>query len=433
MKHHLWLLLTLLCLTLPSPLTAQSPLNLRLDNVDSTAFPNVEVALTVRDADGVPVYGLQAANFELTEDRQPQARPLSDLRTEVNPEIEVSVLLALDISGSMQGQPLSDAQQAATRFLDRLTPSDRAALLAFADTVDLTPGQLNPQRERAFSPDKASLIDLIANLTAEGATPLYDAAFKAVRLTAQEPIGNRAVLLLTDGRDEDGAGGAGSAVANAESAIREANQANIPIFVIALGSEIDRSYLQRLALETGGTYQETPNSAELTTLFQNVADLLKQQYVLTYESALPADGQTHRLSVQVDLADRTASDEASFGPLPLNPASAPTATPEPTPQPLPTETPTATASPSPTASPTPTEPPPAPTLPPNNGDSTAPQGQWLIFGLLAVLLIGLGGALLAYQLGLGRTMYCRQCGYQLDKPGACPQCGSTQRVKKPRL
>ncbi|MEM7346847.1 MAG: VWA domain-containing protein [Chloroflexota bacterium] len=414
------------------PTQAQQALQLRIDTVDIKEFSFVQIALTVRDTDGLPVEGLTQSNFEINEDWQPETLPIINLTAST--QAQVSVILTLDTSGSMSGQPLSDAKTASVRFLDRLDSNDRSAMLAFSGQLELEESS-NPAREIGFSNESAAIYPLIDSLTANGATPLYDAAFKAVRLASEESLGNRAVLLLTDGRDEDGEGGPGSAVANAESAIREANRFNIPIFVIGLGQEIDRAYLQRLALETGGTYQETPDSTELTTLFQNVADLLKQQYILTYESNLPTDGAMHRLSVTIELADRTAIDEVEFGPLPL---IIDTPTPEPTIEA--TSTPTVTPVPSATNTPTP-EPTVAVIITPSPSATEPPDPEnsnnalfGLIGGILALLIVGGGIVFFAInRRQAAATAYCRNCGYTLTGPGACPQCGNTHRVQKPSL
>ncbi|MBE2269010.1 MAG: VWA domain-containing protein, partial [Anaerolinea sp.] len=299
-------------------LQSPSDLNARIDAVQADQHPQHTLVVTVRDANGVPVPDLTAANFEVNEDRVPQARTITSVEPFVNPDVPVSVVLVIDVSGSMQGQPLADAKVAATRFLDRLSENDRVAVVAFSDRVNLD--VVDIAREAVFTTDKSELYRLIDDLQANGGTPLYDAAYKAVQSVSAEIVGNRAVILLTDGRDED----PGSKVASEETPIQAATRANIPVFTIGLGNQIDRGYLERMARLTGGTYQETPDSAQLATMFQNVGDLLKQQYRITYTSDLEADGQMHRVEVIVKQAGRTAQTEAEFGPLGTAATAAPT-------------------------------------------------------------------------------------------------------------
>ncbi len=405
---------------------AQALFTLRVDRVDATQFPHITLYLTARDARGVPVTGLTPEDIMVREDGDPRARPILNLTTTVNPNQPMRIVLVLDISGSMEGAPLEHAKTAARRFIERLGPHDQAALIAFSGQVDLEEPfpQLDPTREHGFTADKDALYRVIDGLEAGGATPLYDAVYKAVRLAAQQPPGNRAVLLLTDGRDEDGKGGPGSKVADEDTPIREANRANVPVFTVGLGSEIDAAYLKRLAAETGGTYQQTPDAAALERLFQNVADLLKQQYVITYESGVPADGKEHTLEILVTHQGTTALARAAWGPVPFHPTATPT----------PTSTPTLapTATPTPTAKPSPTPVPPVPTsaAAPPTGGSTGFGGLLpLAGGGMLVLLVVLGALFMSMRRKeAGETVPCPQCGYSLQPDEyVCPECGYVRR------
>ena len=296
--RHITILVIILALLLPLPAAAEEPITVRIDRTDVANHPQTVIEATVRNEYGGPITGLTAANFDVSEDRTLKSRPIVAVEPFVNPDEQLSVVLAVDVSGSMTGAKLRDAQEAARRLLDGLTPQDNAALLAFSNLIALD--KVDAAREVGFGGDKTALYGVIDRLQAGGWTPLYDTAYKAVTWAAAAPAGNRAVLLFTDGREEkapDGTGG--SKVANDDSPIREANRAGVPVFTVGLGADVDETYLKRLALETGGTYQHAANSAELAQLFRNVADLLKQQYRITYTSGLPADGGMHQVLVAV--------------------------------------------------------------------------------------------------------------------------------------
>ncbi len=335
--YSIILLFLTLSLVPMTPLYAQltlADLSVRITDVDPTNFPQVTLNVIVRDANGVPVPDLDASAFEVNEDRAPQARPIVDLTTKVNPDLPAMLVLLIDISGSMEGSPLVDAQTAARELINQLGTEDEVALIAFADAVNLD--EYDETREHEATAERDAVIALVDTLKAGGGTPLYDALYKGVGWASEATLGQRAVILLTDGVDDD----PGSLVAGPETPILAATRANVPIFTIGLGNKIDRGYLERVARLTGGTYQETPDSAQLTDLFLNVLDELKQQYVLRYTSGLMPDGQVHRVQVHAEVGNRQASDEAD---LPLAPGRAPTLTPLPTVTPtpvLPTPTPT---------------------------------------------------------------------------------------------
>ncbi len=149
---------------------AFTDLNVRIDSIYANTYPQISLVATVRDANGVPVSNLTAADFEINEDRVPQARLITSVEPFVNPDVRVSVVLVIDVSGSLKGQPLADAKVAAAHFLDRLSTQDRAAVIAFADKVNLD--ALDVTREVAFTSDKTTLYQLIDGLQAGGGTPL---------------------------------------------------------------------------------------------------------------------------------------------------------------------------------------------------------------------------------------------------------------------
>ena len=206
--------------------------------------------------------------------------------------------------------------------MDELSPQDRGAIIAFADQLDIDPTHLEEGKEMGFTTDKNALRNVVNFLDSKIGwdTPLYDAIYKSIRMVSVEPAGKRAVIVMTDGRDErDNAQGvpvkdAGS-LTTPDDPINEANRHNIPVFSIGLagqGAKIDARYLGRLSERTGGVYQEAPEPEELTPLFQNVVEQLKQQYTLSYDSGLTEDDSEHSIMVRVKLPQGQAFSETKF-------------------------------------------------------------------------------------------------------------------------
>lgn len=331
--NRISLFILALCLALGSFSQAiaqeEEPVTLHIDWIDASQFPEITVLVSVWNADGLSIADLGIENFSLQEDG---GDPIQPTTVHADPNVALSVGLVLDISESMLGDPISDSRAAATNFLEYLSPGDRAAIIAFSDRLDPNPAVLHPNRELDFSADLDSVYDLIENLDSYGQTHLYNAATKMVALTENEPEGRRAILLLSDGRNEP------ADVGDSEEAIQRAKDANIPFFIIGLGRDIDEPYLSRLATETGGLFRFTPSSSELGGLFADMASLLKTQYTLTYTSEVPPDGQEHELSVTVNTAEGIDTQVLKFGPVPF----VPTVTPTPTLTLTPTYTPSTT-------------------------------------------------------------------------------------------
>jgi hypothetical protein len=421
-------LLAPLALTAPSSAAAQAQqVFFFVDSVDVAAFSQVSVRLSAWDEAGLPLADLGPQNFTLQEDGGSGFNPTT---VQLDRQAPLTVALVIDVSSSMAGQPLQDAQAAAARFLDRLQPGvDQAALLAFSSPVDPDPAVLDPMRELRFTSDLTQVYNLAENLQAGGQTHLYLAAAKALRLFEGTPPGHRAVLLLTDGRNEPEGEG------DPELALRLARDSRVPFFVIGLGQTIDLPYLQRLAFETGGLFRPAPSSAELGGLFAELAELLKTQYTLVYPSTLPPDGAEHTLALTLQVDGAQAQASLPFGPLPLiptQPAPSETPLPEPSPTPAPSETPLPTATPTPLPSatalpfPLPTQAPPPPPAADNSllWWGLGGIGLLLAAGLVWLFIRRRGGAQPAPEA-------CAKCGYDLSGvTGACPQCGSTRRLPR---
>ena len=298
---------------------AQGPVNVTVDNINLDNLPRGQAMVTVRDANGVPIPDLGADKFEMVEDGRNSFPPLA-VSQHVNPDAVISIVMVIDISGSMEGKPIQEAMRAANGLLDQLSPQDRAAIIAFADEVQsLDPDVLEEGKEVGFTTDKNAIRNVVNFLDSKIGwdTPLYDAIYKGVKMASTEPIGKRAVVVMTDGRDEhDNAQGVPIKDAGSQSTpgdpIDEANRYGIPIFSIGLGNKLDTKYLARLAERTGGVYQQAPQPEELTPLFENVVSQLKTQYQLDYDSRLQKDDNYHSLMVRVVLPQGQNFDEIKF-------------------------------------------------------------------------------------------------------------------------
>lgn len=283
------LLLTATVITL-----AQGPTRIQIDQVDSADFPRVTVHASVSDDSGHAVLGLDEEAFTLEEDGQPIVPFSVEERDDLGRPIRLAVVL--DTSGSMQGQPLQDAQGAAVGLIRDLAPTDEVAVISFAYVVTT---------HVPFTPDKERAIAAVEGLRAEGGTAFNDAAYEAVEALGDRPPGQKAVMILTDGDDTD-------SLLTIDDALDLAKESSIPIYVVGFGPDIRPDVLGRVARVTGGHFYEAPSSQELAGAFSAVAELLRTQYVFHYESSLQADDGAHTLRVQVDVGGVGASAEAPF-------------------------------------------------------------------------------------------------------------------------
>ncbi|HVS66582.1 MAG TPA: VWA domain-containing protein [Thermoanaerobaculia bacterium] len=237
-----------------------------LENVD---IQYVELFTSALDKQGRPVLGLTEADFAVNEDGVPQ----EIRRFEQVDDLPLHVEVMLDVSASMEAD-LEGTQQAALRFFEStLTPKDRAALITFND---------HPYLAVDFTNEIKPLAGGLAGLDAERGTSLYDAIiFGLYYLNGIK--GQRAILLLSDGKDE-------SSRFSFEDTLEYARRAGVAIYSIGLdldgkGSGLAKKKLEELSEETGGRASFIRSTDELAAIYDQIQRELRSRYLITYQSS----------------------------------------------------------------------------------------------------------------------------------------------------
>lgn len=171
-----------------TPMASQEPARPRQTFRFESRVDLVNVTVTVTDETGRFVPGLQKDDFSLYEDGEPQ--PISLF---FNERVPVSLGIALDTSGSMQGQKYGAARDALERFFgELLDPADEIFLYRFDDEVQLLQG---------WTTDRRLLRRALGGISPRGATTMYDAVGEAVPLAAAGKHQKKALLVISDGND----------------------------------------------------------------------------------------------------------------------------------------------------------------------------------------------------------------------------------------
>ena len=279
-------LLLVLCWALkPGPASLQGTLEARLDELNDSDFPVLRASVTVTDAFGRPVAGLQSEQFAANLGGMPLT--VTQVQSAADNDIPMGLVLAFDESGSMEGPPLEQAREAGRALIDQLLPIDQVAVLSFATGVQVV---------QPFTADRALLLQAIDGLRAGGDTALYGAVAESSSLAAGSTLARRAVVLLSDGYDYGGR----STVDRATS-LEAVGRAGIPVFVVGLGSQIDQPYLEELAAAARTPLMLAPSPEDLHALYSRIGQSLRYQYVVTVNASTAPPGEALlRLSVTYD-------------------------------------------------------------------------------------------------------------------------------------
>lgn len=218
------------------------------------------------------------------------ARPQMVVRV---PREEATVVLVMDISGSMNADDvaptrLGAAQAAAKTFLDQLPEQFRVGLVSFDDTARIV---LPP------TSDQTVVRTALDQLRAYGGTAMGDAIMQALASAESAPTepgsslplpsrGDNAtsgeeppvvILLLSDGKSTAGA-------TNPESAAAAAARRHVPVYTIALGTAEgtiggrsgrtsvppDPETLARVAKLTGAESFAAPTDSDLRAIYESL-------------------------------------------------------------------------------------------------------------------------------------------------------------------
>ncbi len=287
---------------------AQQPSTLRADivSIKDGDYPNARALVNLDDRSGAAIAGLKTADFTATVDGKPAAVVSADLASSQN--ILLDVLFVIDTSGSMGGEPIARAKEAAKGFLTGLVPGDRVALFSFADQV---------QSVQDYTTDRKAMTDAIDGLVARGNTALYQATANTAIKVNTSVASRRAVIFLSDGA-QDGV----PLTIGRDQAIGAAGGIGVPFFTIGEGRDIDRAYLKQLAEVTHGRYLEAPDPKDLSALYAGVGQLLHSQYIVSFDaSAAVATGSQVSIGVAHSgssvIAAAAYTPGAGFFPVPI--------------------------------------------------------------------------------------------------------------------
>jgi tight adherence protein B len=188
-----------------------------------------------------------------------------------------SIVLAVDRSRSMDGQPLTDAVEAARAFVAAKPAEDRISVLTYAtEPIFLTGFQTS-------TTDADSALRSISTDAVAG-TKLYDALVLSANSLASEAYLGRVIIIVTDGNET-------RSEATVEETIAAAQEAGVSVYVVGIESaHFNPRPLQRIAEETGGSYYGAADSAALAGVYDSIAEELSRTWRLEYvTSALPSE------------------------------------------------------------------------------------------------------------------------------------------------
>jgi Ca-activated chloride channel family protein len=251
----------------PAKTVAQTLFTSRIEAV------RVDVLVT---ESGRPVQGLTPADFEVFDNGVRQKVDLASFE-----QIPLNVVLALDMSASLQGLRLGHLQAASRHVLEGLKKGDRAALVSFSHVVN-PGGDLSEDLDRV----RAALDQ------AEGAgmTSLVDASHAGIMI-GESDVGRSLLILFSDGVDT-------SSWLSPESVLDIARRSDVIVYAVEIG-EGRASFARDLSEVTGGRLFSIESTRDLSAAFIRILEEFRMRYLISYSPEGVSGAGWHRLDVRV--------------------------------------------------------------------------------------------------------------------------------------
>jgi VWFA-related protein len=235
----------------------------------------VRVDVLVTD-NGRPVQGLTPADFEVLDNGVRQKVDLASFE-----QIPLNVVLAMDMSASLQGLRLGHLQAAGRTVLDGFNTGDRAALVAFSHVV--VPGD-------GLSEDLEKVRRALDQTLASGLTSLIDASHAAMMI-GESDVGRSLLILFSDGIDT-------SSWLSAETVLDTARRGDVVVYAVEIG-EGRASFTRALSEVTGGRLIAIESTKDLAATFTRILEEFRMRYLVSYSPQGVSAGGWHRLEVRV--------------------------------------------------------------------------------------------------------------------------------------
>ncbi|MCC6621627.1 MAG: VWA domain-containing protein [Deltaproteobacteria bacterium] len=187
----------------------------------------------------------------------------------------LNVAIVIDKSGSMSGDKIANAREAAKAAIQQLVDDDIVSVIAFDDTVQV----LVPATKVS---DRQTILTGISRLTAGGHTALFAGTVKGgaeVRKFLSKERVNR-VVLLSDGQANVGPQSA-SALGQLGATLRKEG---VSVTTVGLGLGYNEDLLVQLAQQSGGQHVFIEDHRRLAEIFRQgfggLASIVAQEVVV---------------------------------------------------------------------------------------------------------------------------------------------------------
>lgn len=198
------------------------------------------------------------------------------------------LVIAVDTSGSMQGEPMTYLRAGLVEMIDELQPEDTISLVRYSGSASVV-------LEAVPATDESTLLGAFQGLSAAGTTNLYEGLFRAFKLAEahHDPARQNRVIFLSDGQATAGLQTPAKLRALAEGYAKQ----GIALTTVGVGKDFDVDVMRGLGeVGAGNFYFLEDPQAVLEVFSDEVKTFLFPVALDARIDATVADGYTLRAS-----------------------------------------------------------------------------------------------------------------------------------------
>lgn len=175
----------------------------------------------------------------------------------------IAMMLVIDRSGSMSGEKMELAKEAAARTSEFLRDKDEIGVVAFDDAQYWVVKRQNVK-------DRKAIRESIGTIRSGGGTSILPALYEGYNSLKHSKAEIKHMILLTDGQAER---------EGYDTLIGDFKNKNITVSTVAVGSDSDRILLESIAKGAKGRFYYTDNSGSIPRIFAKETFMAARNYL----------------------------------------------------------------------------------------------------------------------------------------------------------
>ncbi len=219
---------------------------------------------------------------------------------------ERDIVLVLDTSGSMGGDPIQETEKAAEKFIDTIAEEQACIGIAAYDS--------EARRISGFSMNKEQLSEQIAEISTGGDTDIEAGLAEACAMLQYSVSPKKIIVLMSDGEPNSGKQGE-ELIAYADKIKEEGILIYTLGFFANLGENKATAQYLMEKIASDGCHYEVSSADDLVFFFEDMADQINGQNYIYIRIACPVDVSVAYGGEELNSAEEKLSTRTAFGTL----------------------------------------------------------------------------------------------------------------------